>query len=194
MHVQQLETPLVWQRRLFFLVPVWLVVLAGLLVLPRLAHTFPSGIGASLSSYNIQSFQADLFTGSAGAEIPIIVPAGAAGVSSKIVIRYNSGVVDDLGIDYNPDQADWTGLGWSLDVGGFVVRNTQGTTITTDDTFQLIFGGETHHLVAIGENYRTEDETFLQIAFNSAGDYWTVKTASVGNAGMDSVHPRCLGP
>ena len=135
------------------------------------------GLGASVSSFNIQSFQADLFTGSAGADIPILVPAGAAGVAPKILLSYNSGVVDDLAVDNDPDQADWTGLGWTLDTGGFILRDTKGTTSTSDDTFKLIFGGHTYELVSIGSgNYRTKDETFMAINYVSANDYWTVKT------------------
>ncbi len=137
------------------------------------ASAMSSGIGASVGGFNIQSFNADLFTGTAGSEIPIAVPPGAAGVAPKITLRYNSGVIDDI----DGDQADWTGLGWSLDTGGFVIRNTKGTTSTADDTFQLVFGGDTHDLVAIGAgNYRTRDETFLAITYVTASDYWTVKT------------------
>jgi len=141
------------------------------------ASAFSSGLDASLGSFTIQSFQADLFTGSAGADIPILVPPSVAGIAPKITLSYNSGVVDDIGADGDPDQADWTGLGWTLDTGGFVLRDTKGTTSTSDDTFKLIFGGHTYELVSIGSsNYRTKDETFLLINYNSGSDYWTVKT------------------
>lgn len=136
-----------------------------------------SGLGASLGSFNIQSFQADLFTGSAGADIPIVVPPGAAGIAPNILLSYNSSVVDDMGNDSEEDQADWTGRGWTLDTGGFIVRDTKGTTGTNDDTFKLVFGGHTYDLVSIGSgSYRTKDETFMLVKYDSAGDYWTVKT------------------
>ena len=135
------------------------------------------GLGASVDGFNIQSFQADLFTGSAGAEIPIAVPPGGAGVAPKIALNYTSSLVDDYGIDGKHDQGDWVGLGWTLDTGGFVLRDTKGTITTNDDKFKLIFGGVTHELISIcSGNYRTKDESFLAISFVSASDYWTVKT------------------
>src|SRR5688572_9189636 len=136
-----------------------------------------AGLGASVEGFNIQSFQADLFTGSAGAEIPIVVPPGAAGVAPKIALGYTSNLVDDFGITGKNNQADWVGLGWNLETGGFVLRESKGTIATSDDKFKLIFGGVTHELISIGSgNYRTKDETFLAITFVSASDYWTVKT------------------
>ncbi len=136
-----------------------------------------AGLDASVVGFNIQSFQADLFTGSAGAEIPILVPPGAAGIAPKILLNYNSGVVDDMGNNSERDQADWVGLGWSLDSGGFIVRDTKGTTGTSDDSFKLVFGGHTYDLVSIGSgSYRTKDETFWQITYFSSGDYWTLRT------------------
>jgi len=175
MFTQRLEASRVWQRRLLSLSLSLssrrLIILASLFSFPILSS---SGLAAPLDTFKNQSFQADLFTGSAGAEIPIIVPPGAAGVAPKVTLRYNSGVVDD--IEWN-DQADWTGLGWYLDTGGFVVRDTKGTTAISDDTFKLVFGGDTHDLISIGgSSYRTKDETFLQVTFNSGSDYWIVKT------------------
>ena len=183
-----------------------LIVLASLVLLPASLHamhdsgstpppqgggpptkggsveTASASSGSSGGSFNIQSFHADLFTATAGAEIPILVPPGAAGVAPKIVLRYNSGVVDDLGIEQRDTaliklQGPWTGLGWTLDTGGFIIRNTKGTTGKADDTFKLVFNGVTHDLVAAGSGrYRTKDETFWLINYVSAGDYWTVKS------------------
>ena len=105
MFTQRLEASRVWQRRFFSLSlsSRRLIILASLFSFPILSS---SGLAAPLDTFKNRSFQADLFTGSAGAEIPIIVPPGAAGVAPKVTLRYNSGVVDD--IEWN-DQADWTG-------------------------------------------------------------------------------------
>ena len=46
------------------------------------AEAMSGGIGASTSSFSIQSFNADLYSGTAGADIPIVVPPGAAGAAT----------------------------------------------------------------------------------------------------------------
>src|SRR5688572_10539228 len=68
-----------------------------------LGGTIPSGTSA------VDNFNTDLFTGAATAQIPIEVPAGAAGVAPKIALLYNSATVDELKIT-EPGQS--TGLGW----------------------------------------------------------------------------------
>jgi RHS repeat-associated protein len=142
-----------------------------------LTQSSASGLDASVTGFNIQTFHADLFSGSAGAEIPIIVPPGAAGVAPKIGLNYSSSLVDDMGVDGKFDQADWVGLGWNLEAGGFVLRDTKGTISTSDDKFKLIFNGATHELISIGSgNYRTKDEQFWLINFNSSNDIWTLRT------------------
>ena len=83
-------------------------------------------------------------------------------MAPKIVLRYNSAVVDQVG----SDQAEWTGLGWALDVGGFILRDTKGTTDPNDDTFKLVFGGVSYDLVLIDAGqkiYHTKDETFWKV-------------------------------
>jgi hypothetical protein len=78
-----------------------------------------------------EAFQTDLFTGSARIVIPIVVPPGLPGTTPQIALRYSSSAVDDLRgtaeprIDTTvpPDQAPWTGLGWSLDAGGVILRD-----------------------------------------------------------------------
>src|SRR5437879_988337 len=84
---------------------------------------------------------------------------GARGIAPKIALRYNSGTVDDLAPGY---QGDIAGLGWTLDVGGFILRDTKNTTTTADDTFKLVFGGVSYDLVLIDSTqniYHTKDET-----------------------------------
>ena len=74
-------------------------------------------------------------------------------------------------------QAPWTGLGWSLDTGGYVIRESQGTITLNDDKFKLVFGGQTYDLVSVGGGrYRTKDETFWLINYDSVADSWTLKT------------------
>jgi hypothetical protein len=47
----------------------------------------PTVAGPPTATFTVESFVTDLFTGAARAEIPILVPAGAAGVGPKIVLR-----------------------------------------------------------------------------------------------------------
>ncbi len=132
--------------------------------------------GPPLTTLTVDAFQADLFTGAATAQIPIGVPLGAGGTAPRIVLRYNSSTVDELGAR---EQAPWTGLGWTLDVGGFVLRDTKQTTSPSDDTFKLVFGDVHLDLVRIdtAQNiYHTKDETFLKIQYNAQSDSWTLTT------------------
>ena len=129
-----------------------------------------------VGTFSVQAFQTDLFTGAATAEIPIVVPPGAAGIAPKIVLRYNSTVVDEIDVR---EQGQGSGLGWTLDVGGFVLRDTKNTTSPGDDTFKVVFGGATYDLVLIdaGQNiYHTKDETFWKLQYNQTSDYWTLTT------------------
>ncbi len=129
------------------------------------------------NTFSVDGFQSDLFTGTATAEIPIVVPPGAAGVAPKIVLRYNSAIVDQM--DSGEDQFEWTGVGWVLDTGGFILRDTKGTTDPSDDTFKLVFGGASYDLVLIDPGqkiYHTKDETFWKLQWNQSSDYWTLTT------------------
>jgi RHS repeat-associated protein len=128
------------------------------------------------TTFTVDAFQADLFTGAAAAEVSIVVPPGAAGTAPRIVVRYNSSTVDELG---PRDQGQGAGLGWTLDIGGFVLRDTKLTTSPGDDTFKLVFGGVSYDLVLVDgpQNiYHTKDETFLKLQYNAQGDYWTLWT------------------
>jgi len=141
------------------LVAVWASPPAGA---ADLGGTIPSGTSV------VDNFNTDLFTGAATAQIPIEVPAGAAGVAPKIALLYNSATVDELKIT-EPGQS--TGLGWSLDIGGFIVRGNPG--------YKLVFGGVTHNLVLVNSAQRifhTKDETWIKAQHVTAGDYWVVTT------------------
>src|SRR2546430_17696694 len=82
-----------------------------------MAVTTASAAPADLpnTTFTADALQTDLFTGAATAQIPIAVPSGTAGTAPQIVLRYNSGTVDELG---PLDQGQGTGLGWTLDIGG----------------------------------------------------------------------------
>ncbi len=150
--------------------------------IPTLAQTpyeEPEGAGAPPGPFAVEGFQTDLFTGAATAAIPILVAPGTAGAAPKIVLRYNSGTVDSLG---SRDQGQWTGLGWTLDIGGFILRDTKNTTTAADDTFKLVFGGTAYDLVRVDDSqniYHTKDETFWRLRYYPSTDYdgyWILTT------------------
>jgi RHS repeat-associated protein len=132
--------------------------------------------GPPVSTLSVDAFQTDLFTGAATAEVAIPVPLGAAGTAPRVLLRYNSSSVDELG---PRAQGQWTGLGWSLDLGGFIVRDAKQTTSPHDDTFKLVFGGVSHDLVrvdAINNIFHTRDEAFVQLMYVAQSDYWLLTT------------------
>jgi RHS repeat-associated protein len=132
--------------------------------------------GSPLTTFAVDAFQTDLFTGAATGEIPIKLPPGAGGTAPRVALRYHSSTVDELR-PREPGQG--TGLGWTLDVGGFVLRDTKLTTSPDDDSFKLVFGGVSYDLVLIdaGQNlYHTTDETFLRLQYHRQGDSWTLTT------------------
>ncbi|HSC70990.1 MAG TPA: hypothetical protein VLH58_06520, partial [Candidatus Methylomirabilis sp.] len=142
-----------------------------------------AGIASPPGAFSVQAFQTDLFTGAAAATIPIVIPPGTAGVAPKLVLRYNSGTVDDSWMaDNHPplDQAPWTGLGWTLDVGGMILRDPKGTPETlADDTLKLVFDGVAHDLVLVDPGqwlYRTKDERFWRIQYVQSLDEWKLWT------------------
>ena len=126
-------------------------------------------------AFGIGAFDTDLFRGAAVTGIPIRVPAGAAGVAPKIVLRYDSGGVDALG---SREQGSIVGLGWTLDVGGFIARDMKDTPATSDDRFVLVFGGAAHELVAIdgAGTYHTKDDLLYKVTYVASGNYWVLTT------------------
>ena len=127
-------------------------------------------------TFSVSSFETDLFTGTSNAQIPIVVPPGAAGVAPQVLLRYSSGTVDDISAR---TQGQSAGLGWTLDIGGYIVRDTKGTVATSDDTFKLVYGGTTYDLVKVDSTnnyYHTKNEIFVRLQYNTSGDYWTLQT------------------
>jgi hypothetical protein len=72
---------------------------------------------ASIEQYG--DYQVNLATGIADISIPLYT-AQSGGLAVPITLRYHHG-----GFKMT-DRASWTGLGWTLDVGGMVSRSVQG--------------------------------------------------------------------
>jgi YD repeat-containing protein len=130
---------------------------------------------------SMEAFQVAEFTGAATYALPIQVPAGPGGLQPELSLSYNSQIADSATAN---TQASWVGMGWSLDTG-YIERDMNGTNdFQDDDVFYLVVGGVSSLLIpAEGDNgyYRTADETFWRIQYNSTVDSWTVwdKTGTI---------------
>jgi len=112
----------------------------------------------NISLPSVKGSASDGFTGSASTAYPIELPPGPAGLEPSVSLSYSSGSVDDLftGVETKwrndavhpyQKQAGIVGLGWNLNSGGMIYRDTQGTlNDTADDTFGLAFGGGSANL------------------------------------------------
>lgn len=144
----------------------------------RLSAVTSGGVAIYTEEFNVQAFQSDLFSGAGQAEIPIVVPPGAAGVAPKVALRYSTSLAETVN-SWN-DQAPGPGLGWTVDVGGYIVRETNGRWPEfTNDRLMLIMGGASYELVLVSGSqnvYHTRDETFMELKYDSPNDYWTLKT------------------
>ncbi len=142
---------------------------------PETSSSKGSSLGtAPTGTFSVQAFQTDPFTGAATAEIPISVAPGTAGVAPQISLEYSSVTVDEVG---PRDQVSASGVGWTLDFGGFILRDPKGTTFTGDDTFKLVFGGKSYDLAlvdTVANIYHTRDETFWRVQYNPPQDSWTL--------------------
>ncbi|MEJ2552393.1 MAG: SpvB/TcaC N-terminal domain-containing protein, partial [Anaerolineales bacterium] len=117
----------------------------------------------------LDNFQVAGFTGAGTYSLPIEVPAGPGGLQPNLVLSYNSQTVDGAN---NYTQADWAGMGWSLDTG-YIQRNMNGTSdYQDDDTFSLTVNGMGGLLLPVGEGtdgngdyveYQTADHSFMRI-------------------------------
>src|SRR5947207_8998894 len=63
--------------------------------------------GVPPGTFSVESFQTDYFAGSATANVPLVVPTGAAGVAPQLTLLYNSTTADDLAARR---QGQWNGL------------------------------------------------------------------------------------
>jgi hypothetical protein len=113
----------------------------------------------------IDSFQVAEFTGAASFSLPLEVPPGPGGFQPDLTLAYNSQVVDQA---TTKAQASWAGMGWSLDGGG---------TITKDSLWHnLIVNGISSKIMVeeIGGSFHLEDENFWKIELLGSGGttYW----------------------
>jgi RHS repeat-associated protein len=130
----------------------------------------------------LKSFQAGGSTGAASFSYSIEIPPGPGGLQPSISLSYNSQSVDGM---TNRTQSSWVGAGWSLNTGGYITRNMNGTPgywgnddnyppdgdqgDDGDDTFSLILNGQSWQLLRMPGSdpflidYRTTDESFLKI-------------------------------
>ena len=138
---------------------------------------------------SVEAFQVSSFTGAATYSLPITVPPGPGGLQPSVTINYNSQVVDAATLR---KQASWVGMGWSLDLGA-IDRDMNGTdNYLEDDVFSISVGGISSLLLPAngttnGETgyYKTADESYWRIHYNSTTDKWTVwdKTGTVYSFG-----------
>lgn len=139
---------------------------------------------------SLSSFQVSAFSGAAAYGYPIQVPPGPGGLQPSISLSYSSQTADNSN---SRTQADWVGLGWSLDVGT-IQRNQNGTpNYYGDDTFSLHVDGAGGMLIPIPDadgdpntdDYRLADNNFWFIrryisqqnigGYPSDTSYWLVK-------------------
>lgn len=126
------------------------------------------GKGASLSPLLSESFQTDLATGSATANIPIVVPPGRKNMQPSLALSYSNN---------NPNGI--CGVGWGLATSS-IQRSTKRGIPKYDatDTFIFASSGSNGDLVLIdapNSEYRQKIETgFMKYIFDSANSKWTV--------------------
>jgi len=120
---------------------------------------------------NLESFQVSTFTGAATYGLSIWTPPGPGGLQPSVSINYNSQTVDGATAR---TQAGIAGMGWSLNAGGGVQRNMNGTNDDlSDDTFSIVAGGISSGLLPIQDGdttdhvfeYRTADESFWRVKY-----------------------------
>ena len=128
-----------------------------------------AGSGSSLSPLLSESFQTDLATGSANANIPIVVPPGRKNMQPSLALSYSSN---------NPNGV--CGVGWGL-ASSSIQRSTKKgipTYYDNTDTFVFASSGSSGDLIltdAVNNEYRQKIETgFMKYIFHSTTLTWTV--------------------
>ncbi|MCP4288839.1 MAG: hypothetical protein GY792_31190, partial [Gammaproteobacteria bacterium] len=127
---------------------------------------------------NMEGFQVSSFTGAATYNLPLWVPPGPGGLQPNLALNYNSQIVDSA---TKKTQANWVGMGWSLDVG-YIERNMNGTSEEgRDDTYNLVVNGVSSMLLEI---YEDLDEDIKTTDYRMADDnFWRVRRYKPGYEG-----------
>ena len=137
---------------------------------------FPSSQVSQPESISVNgNLNINLFSGAAAFSLPLEVPSGTRGLQPDLSLSYNSHSARG--------RPGVLGSGWSLSQS-YIQRNANNTfSSTTDDYFELYFGGGPQKLVYSPEDgrYHTQIESFLWIkketgSNNDKGEYWTIKT------------------
>lgn len=120
----------------------------------------PSAIGGAFSSLMSESFKADLATGAATLNIPIVVPPGRKNVQPNIALSYSSN---------NPNGI--CGVGWSVPVSA-IQRSTKHGVPRYNILEDFVAGGE--ELVNIaGDEYRARIESsFTKYVYSNTEKKW----------------------
>ena len=121
---------------------------------------------------SMQGFQTSAFTGAASYSMPLWTPPGPGGLQPSLALSYNSQIVDSASFQ---TQASWVGMGWNLDAGGSIIRDSHGTIdYPGDDSFSLTTGGVGGLLLPGADGYlHTSDESYWRIEFNEGNNSWT---------------------
>jgi uncharacterized repeat protein (TIGR01451 family) len=124
------------------------------------------GDPAALVAETFESFQTDLFAGSASYALNLEVPSGPSGLAPALTLSYNSGAVNAMLSDGSPGT--WVGAGWSLDLG--YIAYSKGA-----DEYSLVLNGASYKLKEHDSQnhlYHTVPESFLKI--QKTGNGWNV--------------------
>ncbi|MDD2236143.1 MAG: SpvB/TcaC N-terminal domain-containing protein, partial [Kiritimatiellae bacterium] len=131
--------------------------------------TVSAGSAPSPAASTVESFQPDLFTGRAGASVPIGIPPGRKNMQPQLALSYASS-----------GRNGWIGVGWNLDMG-CIERSTKfGTPSYTDlDLFTFQLGGGSSEMVKLADGtYRAEDEGLFMKFENLGTNGWQVTDKS----------------
>src|SRR5690606_10691778 len=111
-----------------------------------------------------EQLEPTLSTGSVRYAVPLLVPAGTAGVQPELTLHYDSGQGNGP-----------LGIGWALDVGSIQRQTDRGVpTYGAEDRF--LFNGQ--ELVPLGGGvYRLKNES-TPLRFRQAGPHWEVDLPS----------------
>jgi len=121
---------------------------------------------------SVSSFQGGGFTGAGSYSIPINAPRAIGGMVPNIAITYSTQQIDDGGSDVTDNAGFRLSKGWRISGIPSIQRESLDTSV-----FYLVFGSDRSKLILGSDGYyHTENENFARIKFESASDYWWMKT------------------